>query len=59
MKYKAKKSFVAAIELLFAAYFIFTIYVAVVGGHWVSLPFLGLFLFGYLFVGAQSIYQRR
>jgi hypothetical protein len=59
MKYRAKKSFVAAIELLFGAYFAYTIYVAIVGKHWVSLPFLCLFLFGYVFVGAQSIYQRR
>jgi len=59
MKYRAKKSFVVAIELLFGTYFIYTIYIAITGKHWVSLPFLFLFLFGYFYVGAQSIYQRR
>ena len=58
-KYRAKKGIVPLIELAFAAYFIFTIYVAVVGGHWVSIPFLLLFLFGYLYVGMFSIYQKR
>ena len=58
-KYRAKKGIVPLIELAFAAYFIFTIYVAVTGGHWVSIPFLLLFLFGYLYVGMFSIYQKR
>ncbi len=58
-KYHAKKGIVPLIELAFAAYFIFTIYIAVVGGHWVSIPFLLLFLFGYLYVGMFSIYQKR
>jgi cellulose synthase/poly-beta-1,6-N-acetylglucosamine synthase-like glycosyltransferase len=58
-KYHAKKGIVPIIELLFAAYFVFTIYIAVIGGHYVSIPFLLLFLFGYLYVGAFSIYQRR
>ncbi|MBW2527047.1 MAG: glycosyltransferase family 2 protein [Deltaproteobacteria bacterium] len=59
MKYRARKGLVPLIELTFAAYFIYTIYVAVSGGHWVSLPFLALFLLGYLYVGAFSVYQRR
>ena len=59
MKYRARKGFVPLIEFAFAAYFVATIYVAVVGGHWVSLPFLLLFLFGYLYVGVLSVYQRR
>jgi hypothetical protein len=50
---------VPLIELAFACYFVYTIYVAITGGHWVSLPFLALFLFGYLYVGTSSIYQRR
>lgn len=58
-KYRAKKGIVPMIELLFAAYFVFTIYVAIDGGHYVSIPFLLLFLFGYLYVGAFSLYQRR
>jgi cellulose synthase/poly-beta-1,6-N-acetylglucosamine synthase-like glycosyltransferase len=59
MKYRAKRGFVPLIELLFAGYFVYTIYVAIDGAHWVSLPFLMLFLLGYLFVGTQSIFQRR
>jgi cellulose synthase/poly-beta-1,6-N-acetylglucosamine synthase-like glycosyltransferase len=59
MKYRAKKGFVPLIELAFAAYFVYTIYVAITGKHWVSLPFLILFLVGYLYVGTSSIYQRR
>ena len=58
-RYHAKKGIVPLIELAFAAYFVFTIYIAVIGGHWVSIPFLLLFLFGYLYVGMFSIYQKR
>ncbi len=57
--YRAKKGLVPLLELLFAAYFVVTIGVAIRGGHWVSIPFLALFLFGYLYVGMFSIYQRR
>jgi hypothetical protein len=59
MKYRARKSLVPLIELAFAAYFVATIYVAVVGEHYLSLPFLALFLIGYLYVGVLSVYQRR
>jgi cellulose synthase/poly-beta-1,6-N-acetylglucosamine synthase-like glycosyltransferase len=59
MKYRARKGLLPVIELLFAAYFVATIYVAIVGKHYLSLPFLALFLIGYLYVGAFSIYQRR
>jgi cellulose synthase/poly-beta-1,6-N-acetylglucosamine synthase-like glycosyltransferase len=59
MKYRARRGVVPLIEFAFAIYFLATIYVAVVGGHYVSLPFLVLFLFGYLYVGVLSVYQRR
>ena len=59
MKYRARRGLVPLIELAFAAYFVATIYVAIVGGHYISLPFLFLFLFGYLYVGVLSVYQRR
>ena len=59
MKYRARKSLVPLIELAFAAYFIATIYVAVVGEHYLSLPFIALFFLGYLYVGVLSVYQRR
>ncbi len=59
MKYRARKGVVPLIELFFGLYFVATIYVAIIGKHYISLPFLGLFLFGYLYVGALSVYQRR
>ncbi len=59
MRYRARKSLVPLIELAFAAYFVATIYVAVVGKHYLSLPFISLFLIGYLYVGVLSVYQRR
>jgi hypothetical protein len=59
MAYRARKGFVPFVELAFAAYFAFTIYVAVIGKHYFSLPFLALFLLGYLYVGVLSVYQRR
>ena len=59
MKYRASRSMVPLIELSFAAYFVATIYVAFVGEHYLSLPFIFLFLFGYLYVGVLSVYQKR
>ncbi len=59
MKYRARKGVLPLIELFFGLYFVATIYVAIIGKHYISLPFLGLFLFGYLYVGALSVYQRR
>jgi len=56
--YRAKKGLVPLLELFFAAYFVVTIIVAFRGGHWISIPFLMLFLLGYLYVGMFSIYQR-
>jgi len=58
-KYRAAKSLVPVIEILFAAYFVATIIVAVYCRHFTSLPFLLLFLGGYLYVGVLSIHQRR
>ncbi|MCU0664969.1 MAG: glycosyltransferase family 2 protein [Myxococcota bacterium] len=58
MKYRARRGVVPFIELLFAAYYVATIAVAIQGEHWVSVPFLALFLLGYLYVGALSVYQR-
>ncbi len=58
-KYRASKGIVPFIELLFAAYFVVTIVIAYQGKHFISIPFLMLFLLGYLYVGVNSIYQRR
>jgi len=59
MKYRARKSMMPFIEFAFAAYFVATIYVAVQGKHYISLPFLALFFFGYIYVAFLSLYQRR
>ncbi|MDJ0761917.1 MAG: glycosyltransferase family 2 protein [Myxococcota bacterium] len=59
MKYRAKRGVMPLIEILFGLYFVATIYVAIVGEHYVSIPFLLLFLIGYFYVGAFSIRQRR
>jgi cellulose synthase/poly-beta-1,6-N-acetylglucosamine synthase-like glycosyltransferase len=47
------------LELVFGAYFMLTIGLAVYTGSWVSIPFLVLFLVGFVYVGALSIYQTR
>ena len=44
---------------LFGLYFVFTIVLAVITGSWISIPFLLLFMVGFLYVGGLSFYQRR
>lgn len=58
-KYKASKNMATAIELLFGLYFIFTIGMAAYTGAWTSIPFLVLFMVGFLYVGLLSLYQAR
>ncbi len=48
-----------AVELAFGLYFVATIVLAVVTGSWVSIPFLVLFMVGFLYVGCLSLYQAR
>jgi len=45
------------LELLFGGYFVLTIGLAVYTGSWVSIPFLVLFLVGFVYVGALSVGQ--
>jgi len=47
------------LELLFGLYFVFTIGLAVLIGSWVSIPFLVLFMVGFLYVGTLSLHQLR
>jgi hypothetical protein len=56
-KYRAAKSITPFIELGFAAYFLLTMAVAFDHGHYLSMPFLGLFLAGFGYVGAVSVWQ--
>lgn len=58
-KYKAKFPTHALLELAFGIYFVVTIVLAVITGSWVTIPFLVLFMVGFLYVGALSLYQTR
>ncbi len=58
-KYKAKFPIHSLLELAFGLYFVVTIVLAVITGSWVSIPFLVLFMVGFLYVGALSLYQTR
>lgn len=58
-KYRASKTVVPMVEVAFAVYFAVAMVCAVLGGHWVSLPFLLLFFVGFAYVGALSLHQSR
>ncbi len=58
-KYRASKTIVPLVEMLFALYFVVAIVCAAIGGHWVSMPFLALFLVGFAYVGVLSLHQSR
>jgi len=56
-KYRAAKSLTPFFEMLMAAYFVVAVHIAVKNGHYVSVPFLMLFLFGFSYVGVVSAWQ--
>jgi cellulose synthase/poly-beta-1,6-N-acetylglucosamine synthase-like glycosyltransferase len=56
-KYRAARSITPFIELGLAAYFAVAMVVAFNHGHYLSMPFLGLFLYGYGYVGGASLWQ--
>ncbi|HJK91446.1 MAG TPA: glycosyltransferase family 2 protein [Polyangiaceae bacterium LLY-WYZ-15_(1-7)] len=58
-KYKARFPVHSLLELAFGLYFVVTIVLAVITGSWVTIPFLVLFMIGFLYVGALSLYQAR
>ncbi len=58
-RYKAAKHLGTYVELAFGVYFAITIALAVVTGAWINIPFLVLFLVGFLYVGALSLHQAR
>jgi hypothetical protein len=58
-KYKAGKNLYALLEFMFGLYFVGTIGLAVWIGAWASIPFLLLFMAGFLYVGGLSLYQAR
>jgi cellulose synthase/poly-beta-1,6-N-acetylglucosamine synthase-like glycosyltransferase len=59
-KYRAgSKMLSTLLELGFGLYFVVTIALGVVTGSWASIPFLILFMIGFLYVGSLSLYQAR
>jgi cellulose synthase/poly-beta-1,6-N-acetylglucosamine synthase-like glycosyltransferase len=58
-EYKAGKNLFSLIEFLLGVYFVVTILLAAVIGAWASIPFLVLFMAGFLYVGGLSLYQAR
>ncbi|NJK41428.1 MAG: glycosyltransferase [Acaryochloridaceae cyanobacterium SU_2_1] len=58
-KYRAAKSWVPYLELSMLVYLLITLGVALVNQHYLSLPFLTLFVGGYLYVLAMGAFQRR
>jgi cellulose synthase/poly-beta-1,6-N-acetylglucosamine synthase-like glycosyltransferase len=58
-RYRAARTAVPLVEVLMAIYFAATVVLATGAGHYLSLPFLFLFLAGFGYVGALSFYQAR
>ncbi len=56
-KYRAARSLTPVLELALAGYFLVTMAVAFDRGHYLSMPFLGLFLAGFGYVGGSSLWQ--
>lgn len=56
-KYRAAKSITPFIEVFLAVYFLQTMIVAFNNGHYLSMPFLALFLCGFGYVGVLSVWQ--
>ena len=47
------------LEVAFGLYFVVTIGLAIATGNYISVPFLILFMVGFLYVGGLSLYQTR
>jgi cellulose synthase/poly-beta-1,6-N-acetylglucosamine synthase-like glycosyltransferase len=56
-KYRAARSVTPFIEVAMAGYFVVAMVFAVRNGHYVSMPFLALFLCGFWYVGWGSLWQ--
>jgi len=55
VRYPPIRSILPAVEILFALYFTFCTWNALISGAWTSVPFLLLFLVGFVYVSAKSI----
>lgn len=58
-RYRVSKNFFSLLEFLIGIYFIVTIGLAAYIGAWISIPFLLLFMVGFLYVGGLSLYHAR
>ena len=58
-RYRSRRALHSLLEIAFGLYFVVTVVLAVVTGSWVNIPFLILFLVGYLYVGTLSLVQAR
>ena len=56
-KYKRKRGLLPLLELSFAVYFLLAILYAAHMRLWGTIPFLGLFFFGYAYIGTMSLLQ--
>jgi cellulose synthase/poly-beta-1,6-N-acetylglucosamine synthase-like glycosyltransferase len=57
--YRGKRSWVPVIELAFGTYYALATWYAIDRGIWASMPYLLLFLVGYLYVGITSVLEFR
>ncbi|HZS36359.1 MAG TPA: cellulose synthase family protein [Polyangia bacterium] len=58
-KYRAMKSLIPFVEVSMALYFAVAVVIACAAGHYMSIPFLLLFLMGFGYVGVLSLHQTR
>jgi cellulose synthase/poly-beta-1,6-N-acetylglucosamine synthase-like glycosyltransferase len=58
-KYRAARSLTPVVEVALTAYFLVAVWIALRHGHYLSLPFLALFLCGFGYVGVLSVWQGR
>ena len=56
-RYRGKMGFTPFMELALGLYFAFTVYFAWSSGNYFTLPFLMLFLVGFVFTGFMSLFQ--
>ena len=58
-KYRLPSGIVPFIEIVFGIYFSLMVMYALDGGLYGTVPFLILFMVGYLYIGFLSLFQRR
>jgi hypothetical protein len=58
-RYRSVKTIIPFVEVTFAIYFALATVIAAHAGHYVSIPFLLLFLMGFGYVGILSLHQTR